>query len=117
MRNTHKVIQQLLSIAFILCSLTALSAHADALDDAKAAGLIGEKQDGYIGYVQANPAASIVALVEDINARRQQRYQQIARENNIPVSEVVKLAFARAVENTKSGHYVESSPGQWVRKP
>ncbi len=93
------------------------SAFAATLEEAKAAGQIGEKQDGYIGLVQASVPADVVALVESVNAQRRARYEQIANENGIPVSEVAKLAFTRAFENTRAGHFVESSPGQWMRKP
>lgn len=91
-------------------------AFAAALDEAKATGLIGEKQDGYIGLVQANVPADVVALVADVNAQRRQRYEQIAQENGIAVQQVAKLAFTKAFENTLSGNYVESAPGQWTRK-
>lgn len=91
-------------------------AFAATLDEAKASGLIGEKQDGYIGLVQANVPADVVALVADVNAQRRQRYAQIAQQNGIAVDQVAKLAFTKAFENTLSGNYVESAPGQWTRK-
>jgi len=91
-------------------------AFAATLDEAKAAGQIGEKQDGYIGLVQANVPADVAALVADVNAQRRQRYEQIARDNGIDIREVAKLAFTRAFDNTLPGNYVENSPGQWVRK-
>lgn len=109
---------RLLQSAFMAVLLIlAGNAFAATLDEAKAAGQIGEKQDGYIGLVQADAPADVVALVNDVNAQRRQRYQEIAQQNGIPVSEVIKLAFARAVENTRSGHYVESAPGRWTTKP
>ena len=92
-------------------------ASAQTLEEAKSAGLIGEKRDGYIGFVQANPPATIVALVNDVNRQRRARYEDIARENNITVNEVAQLAYARAVEATRQGHYVEDANGRWVRKP
>lgn len=101
---------------FIVFALMMNFAFAATLEEAKATGLIGEKQDGYIGLVQANVPADVVALVADVNAQRRQRYEQIARENGIDVVQVAKLAFTRAFENTLSGNYVEANPGQWVRK-
>ena len=91
-------------------------AFAATLEEAKASGLIGEKQDGYIGLVQTNAPADVVALVADVNAQRRQRYEQIARENGIDVGQVAKLAFTRAFETTLPGNFVESAPGQWTRK-
>jgi len=97
--------------------LLAMSAFAATLEEAKSAGQIGEKQDGYIGLVHNNVPADVVALVQSVNAQRRARYEQIARENGISVLDVGKLAFTRALEATRSGHFVESSPGQWTRKP
>jgi uncharacterized protein YdbL (DUF1318 family) len=106
-------------LAFAILGLLFLSqaALAATLEEAKAAGQIGEKQDGYIGLVQSNVPADVVALVESVNAQRRARYEQIAASNGIAVTEVAKLAFERAFEATRSGHFVESSPGQWARKP
>lgn len=117
MRAMPTMLQRLLQTAIVLLALVATSAHADALDDAKASGLIGERQDGYIGLVQQDTPASVVALIAEVNAARKQRYEQIAKQNNIPLPDVAKLAYARAVENTLSGNFFESAPGRWVRKP
>ncbi len=106
-----------LTQVFFLLALMSNVAFAATLEEAKAAGLIGEKQDGYIGFVQNNVPADVAALVADVNAQRRARYEQIAQQNGIDVREVAKLAFTRALENTVSGNFVESSPGQWVRKP
>lgn len=93
------------------------SAFAQSLDEAKASGLIGEKRDGYIGLVQSSAPAAIVQLIDDVNRQRRARYEQIARENGISVEQVAQLAYARAVEATRSGHFVEDANGRWVRKP
>ena len=103
------------SMLLMLCSIG--SAFAVTLDEAKAAGLIGEKRDGYIGLVQPNVPAEVTALVNDVNRQRRERYEAMARENGIAVSDVAQLAYAKAVENTRSGNYVEDASGRWVRKP
>lgn len=93
------------------------AALAQSLDEAKATGLIGEKRDGYIGLVQGSAPPAVVSLVEDVNRQRRERYQQIAQENNISVEQVAQLAFNKAVEATRSGHFLEDANGRWVRKP
>lgn len=91
--------------------------NAQSLDEAKAAGLIGEKSDGYIGLVQPDAPEAVVELVRSVNRQRRERYQQIARDNDIPINTVAQLAYARAVEATRSGNYIEDANGDWVRKP
>lgn len=104
------------ALALMLCIFSG-QAFAQTLDEAKSAGMIGEKRDGYIGLVQPNAPAAVVALINNVNAQRRERYQQIANENGISVQEVAQLAYARAVEATRSGHFVEDANGRWVRKP
>ena len=113
LQNLGKTVVAVLLLAWLGMS----AALAMTLEEAKSAGLIGEQRDGYIGFVQSNVPAEVVALVEDVNRQRRERYQQIARENNIDVSDVAQLAYARAVEATRSGHFVQDANGRWVRKP
>jgi len=93
-------------------------AHAQemTLDEAKSAGLVGEGRDGYLGLVQQDVPAEVRELVQRVNRERRQRYEQIARENDIAVRDVARLAYARAVEATQSGHFVQDDRGNWVRK-
>lgn len=116
MRLTRKF-GKVLGFGLLLMLLGVNSVIAATLDEAKAAGQIGEKQDGYIGLVQASVPADVAALVESVNAQRRARYEEIAKENGIAVEDVAKLAFTRALENTRPGNFVEASPGQWVKKP
>lgn len=93
------------------------AAVAQNLEEAKASGLIGEQRDGYIGLVQGSAPPAVVSLVENINRQRRERYQQIASENGISVDQVAQLAFNKAVEATRSGHFLEDANGRWVTKP
>ena len=110
-------VSRVLAYSMLLLIFSMSSAFAVTLEEAKSAGQIGEKSDGYIGLVESNAPAEVVALVADVNRQRRQRYEVIASQNGISVTDVAKLAYARAVENTRSGHYVEDASGRWVRKP
>jgi len=111
---THKF---MMLMCVLMLGLFTGNAFAQTLEEAKSAGLIGEKSDGYIGLVQSNAPAAVVALINDVNRQRRARYEQIARENGITVQDVAQLAYLRAVEATRSGHFVEDASGRWVRKP
>ena len=56
---------------------------------ARSSGAIGEKPDGYLGYV-TSPSPAIKALVEDINIKRKAAYTRKAQETN---STVEQFAF------------------------
>jgi uncharacterized protein YdbL (DUF1318 family) len=92
------------------------SAYAITLQEAKEQGLVGEQRDGYVGLVVRDASAEVEAIVDDVNRRRLQSYQQIARQNGIDVEQVAALAYERAVEATRSGHYIQSAGGSWQKK-
>lgn len=89
-------------------------ALALTLDQAKAAGQVGEMPTGYIGVVRNDPG--VQELVESINAQRRAHYKAIADGEGAPVAAVEQLAGARLIERAKSGEYVMDASGAWVRK-
>lgn len=91
-----------------------IAALALSLDEAKAKGLVGEEPTGYLGVVSASPEATQIA--QDINAKRRQKYQQIAQQNGTAVAAVEALAGKKAIEGTPPGQYVKSDSGSWVKK-
>lgn len=117
MMTRHQSVNLMTRIIAFSLLLAGSLAFAQTLEEAKSAGMIGEKSDGYIGLVQSDAPQAVRDLVDNVNRQRRQRYEQIARENNISVNEVAQLAYARAVEATRSGHFVEDANGRWVRKP
>lgn len=102
--------------ALVFCLMLLPAAYAATLQEAKAEGLVGEQLDGYVGLVVANAPSDIVALVQDVNNQRRQRYQQIAQQNGISMEQVAELAYERAVSATQSGHFIQNASGAWVRK-
>ena len=98
----------------ILWTAVASSAFALSLDEAKANGLVGEKPNGYLGAV--NPSnAEAQALIKDVNQKRRQAYEDIAKRNGTNVQAVQTLAGEKAIQNTKPGNFVEG-PGGWAKK-
>lgn len=92
-------------------------AMADGLDDAQAAGLVGEKRDGYLGIVSLDAGADIQSLVQDINLRRRDRYKAIADATaGTSLDDVEGLAGAKLISVTPAGEYVQNAAGSWVRK-
>jgi uncharacterized protein YdbL (DUF1318 family) len=98
-----------------LCS-AALPALAQSLDQAKAAGLVGEKVDGFVGVVDANAPAEVRAMVERINAERRAKYAEIAQKQNAPMDAVAKIAGQKLIERAPSGQYVLGADGRWRQK-
>src|SRR5262245_20419697 len=80
-----------------------LPAMALSLDEAKAKGLVGERTNGYLGAVSPSHAEA-QALVEDVNQKRRQAYEEIATRNRTNVHAVETLAGEKAIQNTKPGN-------------
>ena len=94
--------------------VVATPALALTLDEAKAAGRVGEMPNGYIGVVESGPG--VQDLVDSVNERRRVRYQEIADKEGAPLAAVEQLAGARLIERAGPGQFVMTSGGGWVRK-
>lgn len=89
-------------------------AFALDLNAAKAQGLVGERQDGYLGVVSGG--ADVTALVKDINNKRRAVYADSAAKNNTSQAAVEALAGQKAQSLTPTGQYVQDASGGWVKK-
>ena len=86
------------------------------LEEAKTQGVVGEQPNGYLGVVQPGASAEVQALVNDVNQKRRQMYEDIARRNSTKLDAVEMLAGKTAIDNTRAGNFVRSPSGQWVKK-
>jgi uncharacterized protein len=107
---------RLLALALLAVGLCFGSALAGPLDDAKAAGLVGERIDGYLGVVDSGASADVKALVEQINAERRAKYAEIAQKQGAPVQAVAQIAGEKLIQRAGGGEYVMGADGQWRRK-
>jgi len=94
----------------------AVPAWAGALDQAKAAGWVGERIDGYVGIVDPKAPADVRALVSDINAKRRKKYEAIAKAQGIDLTKVEIIAGQTLIKRAKPGEWVTDQSGRWVRK-
>ena len=107
----------------MVCLLVALGAlwmpgtgWALTLEEAKTQGMVGEKPSGYLGVVATGASAAVQGLVDDINQKRRQTYEDIARRNATKREAVEMLAGETAIKNTRPGNFVQLPSGQWVKK-
>ena len=91
-------------------------AHAGRLDDAKAAGYVGEKPDGYLGIVDASAPAKAKTLIDKVNAKRRDKYQGIADDRGTTLEAVEKLVGEKLIKRAKPGEYIMNASGKWVQK-
>lgn len=106
-------------IAAILLGATATSAVAfqagrdPAYQSARESGLVGEKSDGYLGFV-TSPSPAIKALVEDINIKRKAAYSKESLANGATVEEMALRNGCRLIgERTVAGEKYQTPNGTW----
>lgn len=106
-------------IVAVLLGGTATSAVAQrdpAYQSARASGLVGEKTDGYLGFVSA-PSPAIKALVDDINIKRKAAYSKEAMANQATVEEMAFRNGCRLIaERTVVGEKYQTPTGAWKTK-
>ena len=103
-------------ITALLLVFTLNTAWALDIQQAKAQGLVGEANNGYIAAVQQPASAEVRKLIADVNAKRRSQFQRTAKSNNISVEQVSNRFYELAVEKTRPGHYYQDRGGRWKKK-
>lgn len=104
----------IVAMAFATLLAFASPVLADALDDARAAGELGERVDGYLG-VPPDASGSARALGEEINDKRRASYAEIAAKRNVALEAVAAIAGQKMIEKVPAGEWIMDSSG-WRRK-
>jgi uncharacterized protein len=79
---------------------------------ARASGQVGEKMDGYLGYVTP-PSPALRAVVEDINIKRKAVYADKAQANKATVEEYALTSGCLLIAQTKPGEKYQAPDGSW----
>ncbi len=102
--------------ATIFMAAFATQVFAIDLAGAKSKGLIGERSDGYLGYVVKPAASDVQSLVKEVNNKRRAKFRQTVAKTGATLDQVAKRFAQRAYEKTAKGNFVQSSNGQWRKK-
>jgi uncharacterized protein YdbL (DUF1318 family) len=113
---TAKFLPSLVGIALAASALAPGAALAQGRDPAyaaaRAAGLVGEKMDGYLGFV-VTPNAQLRAVVDDINIKRKAAYAAKAQANNATIEEYALTSGCQLILNTRPGEKYQAPDGSW----
>lgn len=91
-------------------------ARAEDLAEAKSAGQLGERIDGFVGVVSADTPPELRALAGEINARRRAEYAAIAQRQGVALEVVAQLAGEKLVERAGPGEWVLGADGEWRQR-
>ena len=122
MRTPHVLFRTAASLALggvVLGALVtagpALAQRDPAYAAARAAGEVGEKADGYLGFV-VPPSPAVKALVEDLNIKRKAVYAQQAQAQHATVEEYAFTAGCLAISRTVPGEKYQAPGGGWATR-
>ena len=86
------------------------------LDQARAAGEIGEQADGYVGAVKG-ASGDLKARIDQINIKRKAAYTQLAEKRGVSVNEVAAATACELLANKVGpGQFYRTEGGQWVQR-
>jgi len=108
----------LLAAAALAMSAPAAAQTApDIIENAKDAGVVGERVDGYLGVVPETVDADIKAAVDEINIKRRAAYTRLAEQQGVSVDAVARVTAEKLIdEKVEEGEFYLNEAGEWVRK-
>ena len=110
----RKILLLLLAVASLAAPAPAVAQEAAAIVQARRAGLIGERYDGYLGFV-ANPPAELRRQVDAINIRRRSLYYDLAARKGVTPEEVGITTACSLLRRIGVGEYYLPGQGGWRR--
>lgn len=92
-----------------------LLAQARPLDAPRAAGQVGEQNDGF-AVARGSVPKDVTELVSKINAERRALYAEQASKQKVPIEAIGKIYAAEIVKAAPPKTWYQNESGQWVQK-
>ena len=109
------MILRLILAAALLAIAPAASGQTPAVDAARAAGIVGERFDGYLGVVGAASMA-VRAQVSRINIQRRSLYSNLAASRGVTPQDVGITAGCQMLARVRVGQAYMLIDGVWRRR-
>lgn len=101
--------------AACLLATGAIAQEPVLVTQARGAGLIGERFDGYLGFV-TTPGDTLRRQVNSINIRRRALYANLARQKGVTTEEIGVTATCTLFPRIPVGGYYLTSDRGWQRR-
>ena len=99
--------------ALVLAACSSGVLAQSAYFDARAAGQVGERYDGYLGYALTQPSAQARQQTEAINIRRRALYSDLAQRKGVSREEIGITAGCTLLGRVEVGERYLLGDGQW----
>ena len=108
-----KLMLTLSGVALAVAPVAAMAQGRDpAYAAARASGQVGEKLDGYLGFV-GTPGTALRAMVDDLNIKRKAAYAAKAQANSATIEEYALSSGCQLILNTQPGEKYQAPDGGW----
>lgn len=114
-RLHHAILALLGFLALALVPAANAQSQARLLDGPRAAGLVGERFDGF-AVARTTVPADVAALIEKVNAERRAIYAKRAQTDNVPVEAIGKIYAGEIIKNAPAGTWVLEEGGKWTQR-
>ena len=101
--------------AFLLLASVPVAAQTPAVNAARAAGIVGERYDGYLGIAAPAPAA-VRSQVATINIQRRSLYSRLAASKGASPQDVGVTAGGQLLARVEVGEAFRWADGAWRRR-
>jgi uncharacterized protein YdbL (DUF1318 family) len=103
-------------LPFAILALAApAAAQTPAINAARAAGIVGERYDGYIG-VAGSASAAVRSQVASINIQRRKLYSNLAARRGASPQDVGITAGCQLLARVSAGEVYMWTDGRWRRR-
>ena len=102
--------------ALLVGAPPAAAQNEKPLDAPRAAGVIGERYDGYVVLRDANAPQSVKDLVVRVNERRRAHYEKRAAQDKVPAAAIGKIYAQQIMQQAPAGTYFLDESGKWIRR-
>ena len=108
--------RELFAVAMLLLAAGPVAAqNSPAVVAAKAAGQVGERYDGYLGFVSA-PGAELRRQVDAVNIRRRALYSQLGARRGVAPQDVGVTAGCSLLGSVRIGEAYLLTDNRWRRR-
>ena len=114
-RNRRLVIGLAVAALALGAAGNAMAQRDPAYAAARAAGQVGEKTDGYLGF-PSSPDPSLRSMVEDLNIKRRAVYSEKAQAAGATVEEYAFTSGCRLIAQTAPGEKYQGPSGGWLTR-
>lgn len=102
-------------LAVLLAFLPAPALAQDLLADARRAGVVGERFDGYLGFA-ATPSAAVRKRALAVNIKRRALYSALSSRRNVTLQVAAAAAGCELLGRVQPGEAYLLPDGAWRRR-